>query len=112
MEHSPQHSLQGWDIAHADQADWAPWGGSSGNARAKVLAVADDYYLTLIEAEPGYEGDPHEHTHPEFLYVLDGSLRTQGVELVKDDAYAAAPGSAHTDFATTTGASYLLVFKL
>ena len=32
--------------------------------------------------------------------------------MVRGDAYAAAPGSSHTDFATETGATYLLVFKI
>ena len=68
-----QHWLEGWNVAEAHQADWVPWGGSNGAARAKVLAIADDYYLALIEAEPGYAGDPHEHKYPEFLYVLRGS---------------------------------------
>ena len=107
-----QHSLEGWNIAQADQADWVAWGGSLGAARAKVLAIADDYYLALIEAEPGYTGDPHEHKYPEFLYVLQGAVRTQGVAMAKGDAYAAAPGSVHTDFATPDGATYVLIFKL
>ena len=107
-----QHSLEGWNITAAHQADWVPWGGSNGAARAKVLAIADDYYLALIEAQPGYTGDPHEHKYPEFLYVLEGTVRTQGVEMAKGDAYAAAPGSVHTDFATPGGATYVLIFKL
>jgi quercetin dioxygenase-like cupin family protein len=106
------HSLEGWDIGRLAERDWTPWGGSTGKARAKVIAIADDYYVTVVEAEAGYSGDAHEHKHPEFLYVVDGSLRTQGVDLSRGDAYAAATGSVHTDFATTSGATYLLVFKL
>ncbi len=106
------HSLDGWDIGRSDERSWTPGGGSAGKARAKVLAVADDYYLTLVEAEAGYCGGSHQHTHPEFLYVVDGSLRTQGVELAKGDGYAAATSSTHTDFTTDTGATYLLTFKL
>ena len=87
------HSLDGWDVGRHTQRDWTPWGGSTGDARAKVLAVADDYFLTLVEAQPGYSGDAHEHAYPEFLYVLDGQLRTQGVELHAGDGYAAATGS-------------------
>jgi quercetin dioxygenase-like cupin family protein len=104
--------LEGWSIGRHDTIDWAPWGGSTGKARAKILGIADGYYLALIEAEAGYSGDPHEHNYPEFLYVIDGSLRNQGVEMVKGDAYAAAAGSVHTDFATEEGASYALIFKL
>ena len=105
-------SLEGWDIGRLAERDWTPWGGSAGKARAKVLAIADDYYVTVVEAEAGYSGDAHEHEHPEFLFVVDGSLRTQGVDLSRGDGYAAAAGSVHIDFTTTTGASYVLVFKL
>ena len=106
------HSLDGWDLGHHTERDWAPWGGSTGDARAKVLAVADDYYLTLVEAQPGYAGDAHEHAYPEFLYVIDGELRTQGIELRAGDGYAASTGSVHTDFVTDTGATFLLTFRL
>ena len=67
----------GWNMVRADDAEWAPWG-SQGNARAKVLGTADGYYVTLVEADAGYRGDPHEHTHAEFFYVLDGTVRNQG----------------------------------
>jgi quercetin dioxygenase-like cupin family protein len=104
-------SLEGWDIGSGDAAEWMPWG-SGDNARAKVLANADGYMVVLVEAQPGYEGDPHEHAHTEFNYVLDGTLRTQGKAMKAGDGYAAAAGSTHTDFATDTGATYLVVFKL
>ena len=105
-------SLDGWDIKRFDQEEWVPWGGASGDARAKVLGVADGFYLALIEAQPGYRGVPHEHKHPEFLSVIDGEVRNQGQPMTRGDGYAAAPGSTHSDFGTDTGASYVLVFKL
>ena len=104
-------SLDGWDIGHFDDVDWGPWG-SGGNARAKMLASGDDYYVALVEAEPGYRGDPHEHAHTEFLFVVDGSLRTQGRSMGKGDGYVARVGSTHDDFATDDGATYLSIFRL
>ena len=104
-------SLDGWDIGRFDEQDWSPWG-SGGNARAKVLASGDGYFLALVEAEPGYAGDPHVHQHPEFLYVIDGTLRNQGTQMDKGDAYVASPGSTHADFATESGATYVSIFKL
>ena len=77
-----------------------------------MLGNSDGYFLTLIEAEAGYRGDPHEHAYPEFLYVIDGSVRTQGQTMKRGDGYAAAAGSSHTDFATDSGATYVLLFKL
>jgi quercetin dioxygenase-like cupin family protein len=106
-----EHRLDGWDIGRASEIDWVPWD-SGDDARAKVLGVADGYHVAVVNADGGYRGSPHEHAHPEFLYVIDGKLRTQGQELVAGDAYAASPGSSHTDFATDSGATYLLVFKL
>lgn len=105
------HPLDGWDLGRTATLDWTPWG-SGGDARAKVLACGDGYHLALVEAQPGYTGDPHEHQHTEMLYVLDGTVRTQGQVLEPGDAYVAAAGSAHTDFATPTGATYLSIFKL
>jgi quercetin dioxygenase-like cupin family protein len=104
-------SLDGWDIGSAAEAEWLPWG-STGDARAKVLGAADGFNVVLVEAQPGYRGDPHEHAHPEFLYVIEGTLRNQGKEMGPGDGYAAAAGSTHTDFATDTGATYVSIFKL
>ena len=104
-------SLEGWDIGAFDDVEWTPWG-SGGKARAKVLATGDGYYLTYVEADPGYRGDPHVHTNPEFSFVIDGELRNQERTMRKGDAYVAATGSRHDDFETDTGATYLSIFKL
>jgi quercetin dioxygenase-like cupin family protein len=106
------NSLEGWDIVRGDGSEWIPWSGSAGDARAKILGAADGYTVVLVEAQPGYRGSPHEHTHTEFNYVIDGMLRNQGQAMSAGDGYAAASGSTHTDFATDTGATYLVIFKL
>ncbi len=105
------HSLDGWSLGRFDDVEWGPWG-SQGDARAKVLATADGHHLALVEAAPGYCGDPHRHGSTEFLYVVDGELTTQGRTLGRGDGYVAAAGSAHTQFATETGATYLSIFSL
>jgi quercetin dioxygenase-like cupin family protein len=105
-------SLEGWDIVNAGTAEWMPWTGSAGEARAKVLGSADGYTMVLVEASPGYRGNAHEHANAEFNYVVSGSLRNQGTEMSAGDGYAAAAGSSHTDFETDTGASYIVVFKI
>ncbi|MEX0664639.1 MAG: cupin domain-containing protein [Acidimicrobiia bacterium] len=104
-------SLDGWDIQRFDDVEWAPWG-STGKARAKIIGVADGYMVALVEADPGYTGDAHEHTNAEFFHLIEGSVRNQGVEMKAGDGFAAAAGSTHTDFTTDIGARYLSIFKL
>jgi len=100
----------GWSIGAADDVEWVPWGG--GGARAKVLASGDGYHVALVDAEPGYRGDPHTHEHAEMLHVLEGEVVTNGVRMGPGDAYVAATGSEHQSFATETGATYLSIFKI
>jgi quercetin dioxygenase-like cupin family protein len=107
MEPSPE----GWSITAADEVEWVPWG-PDGDARAKVLAGADGAHVLLVEADAGYRGAPHQHEHAEFLYVVHGTLRTQGRTMHAGDAYAAAAGSTHDDFEAVTAAGYVLVFRL
>ena len=110
-EEAMDHSLEGWQIGRFADLDWDPWG-SGDRARAKVLGTADGFVVALVEARPGYAGEPHVHAFPEFLYVVEGKVRNQGLPMVAGDGYAAAPGSSHTDFGTTSGATYLSIFKL
>jgi quercetin dioxygenase-like cupin family protein len=105
-------TLEGWNIVGADENEWMPWTGSAGEARAKILGTADGYTVVLVEAQPGYQGNPHVHTYAEFNYVVEGSVRNQGQEMKAGDGYAAAGGSSHDDFATDSGATYLVIFKL
>jgi anti-sigma factor ChrR (cupin superfamily) len=101
----------GWNIGRFDEVEWSPWG-SGGNARAKILADGDGYYVALVEADPGYVGDAHTHAAAEFLYVVAGSLRTQGQRMDVGDAYVAAAGSEHQQFDAPDGATYVSIFKL
>jgi quercetin dioxygenase-like cupin family protein len=104
-------TLDRWDIRHADDAPWLPWGAGE-TAKAKVLGEADGYTVTLIEAEAGYSGSPHEHTHAEFFYLLEGEIRNQGQTMKAGDGYAAGAGSIHSDFEVVAPSRYLIVWRL
>jgi hypothetical protein len=109
---SPQYEIshEGWDINHADQLEWVPWG--EGGARAKILGLADGYVVALVEADAGYQGTPHEHAHAEFFYLIDGHVTNQGTAMTAGDGYAAGAGSRHDQFQADTPARYLSIFKL
>jgi len=104
-------SLEGWDIGRFESLEWSTWG-SRGNARAKVIASGDGFYMALVEAEPGYAGDPHEHARTEFFFLIEGTVHNQGRTMAKHDGYVASAGSVHEDFGTSTGATYLSIFTL
>lgn len=106
-----QQTLVGWDIVRFTDANWIPWG-SGEQARAKVLGTADGFVVVRVEARPGYTSEPHPHLFPEFLYVIDGTVRNQGRPMEAGDGYAAAAGTHHDDFTTQTGATYLTIFKV
>jgi quercetin dioxygenase-like cupin family protein len=110
-ETAPESTLAGWDIVQAGDAEWMPWGGGD-DARAKILGSADGYVVTLVEAQAGYRGTPHEHAHAEFFHLLSGTVRNQGVTMSAGDGYAAAAGSQHTDFEVLSPATYLSIFRL
>ncbi len=103
--------LEGWDIRHGDTARWLPWGDGT-KARAKVLGEADGYTVTLIEAEAGYVGSEHEHSHAEFSYLIEGQIRNQGQVINPGDGYAASAGSVHSDFEVLSPSKYLIVWRI
>ena len=105
------HSLTGWDIGQFDQTDWIPWD-TGDKAKAKSSPSPTASTSLSSKPTPDTRGGPHEHTHPEFLYVVNGTLRTQGQKMSAGDAYAASPGSTHNDFTVDTDHTYLLIFKL
>jgi quercetin dioxygenase-like cupin family protein len=104
-------STEGWSLGRVDAVEWSPWG-STGDARAKILADGDGYDVSLVEAEPGYSGDAHAHAFTEFLFVVDGALQTQGETLSEGSASVAAAGSMQEQFAAPDDATYLSIVKL
>jgi anti-sigma factor ChrR (cupin superfamily) len=90
MATTNEPSLDRWDIRHGTGVERTPWGPSN-EARVKVLGAADGYTVALIEAPAGYRSPAHEHSHAEFFYLLEGTIRNQGQTLTGGDGYAAAP---------------------
>jgi hypothetical protein len=50
-------SLDGWNIVAADDAEWMPWLGSAGEARAKMLGAADGYAAAAGSTHAAFETD-------------------------------------------------------
>lgn len=103
--------LTGWDINRTGSADWVDWG-EGRRARARILAAGDGYMVVFVEADVGYAGTSHEHTHPEFSYVITGKVRSQGLIMQAGGAYVATAGSEHTDFEALEPSTYISIFRL
>jgi quercetin dioxygenase-like cupin family protein len=103
------HDLTGWQFA--DLAS-TPLQHTPDGTPFKLIGAADGFVFVYSELAPGASGAAHRHEAPEFLYVLEGSLRANGIEMKAGHGYAAAPGSSHSEFASDEGAKFLSLFKL
>ena len=95
-------SLDGWDIGRFDDIRVGPWG-SGGNARAKVLANGDGYFVAYVEAEPGYAATRTSTPTPSSRSSSTARCATRAGRCARGDGYVAAAGSIHDDFETDTG---------
>ena len=84
-------------------------GGGRGH---ESLGAADVRMLATLRFQPGYVGGVHEHHGPEFAYILEGSLISQGVLMTAGHAYAVRAGTTHDDFRTDSGCTPVSVFEV
>jgi quercetin dioxygenase-like cupin family protein len=99
----------GWAFSDSGSLPWQTMGEG---VAMKSLGAADGRMIATFQFQPGYVGGVHEHAEPEFSYILEGSLISQGVLMTAGHAYAAQTGTTHDDFRTETGCTLVSVFKI
>jgi mannose-6-phosphate isomerase-like protein (cupin superfamily) len=99
----------GWTFSDSGAMDWQPIAAGAG---MKVLGIADGKMIATFKFEAGYVGGVHHHEEPEFSYILEGSMVSQGVQMEVGHAYAAQMGTTHDDFRTENGCTLVSVFKI
>ncbi len=99
----------GWTFTDGEAMDWQPIAAGAG---MKVLGIADGKMIATFKFEAGYVGGVHHHEEPEFSYILEGSMMSQGVQMEVGHAYAAQMGTTHDDFRTENGCTLVSVFKI
>ena len=102
-------STEGWTFADAEAIEWQPMGDK---VAMKVLGIAGGKMIAMFRFDAGYVGGTHHHEEPEFTYVLDGDLVSQGVDMAAGHAYAVEAGTDHTEFRSETGCTIVSVFKV
>lgn len=66
--------------------------------------------MILSRVPPGFVGPPHVHDGLEYLYVIDGSVVSNGRTLTAGSAYIAGSGTDHPEFRSPNGATFVVVF--
>lgn len=100
---------EGWTFSDSGAQPWQTIGDG---VAIKALGAADGRMIATFQFQPGYVGGVHQHHEPEFSYILEGSLVSQGVLMTAGHAYAATAGTTHDDFRTDTGCTLVSVFKV
>ncbi len=100
----------GWTFTDQGAVEWQPLG--EGIAM-KNMGVATGKMIALFKFDAGYVGGSHEHTtDPEFTYILEGSMVSNGVLMETGHSYAAEMGTTHSEFRTDTGCTLVSVFPV
>ncbi|MFK7920066.1 MAG: hypothetical protein AB8G14_18470 [Ilumatobacter sp.] len=102
------HDTTGWTFADADAIDWTPVGDK---VEMKMLAGAGGKVIALFRFGAGYVGGTHHHEEPEFSYVLEGDVVSNGVAMSTGHAYGVEAGTDHTEFRSEGGCTIVSVFK-
>ncbi|MGB3736779.1 MAG: hypothetical protein WA964_17600 [Ilumatobacter sp.] len=108
MSDTDTHDTTGWTFTDGDTVDWNPVGDK---VDMKMLAAADGKVIALFRFGAGYVGGTHHHEEPEFSYVLEGDLVSQGVAMSAGHAYGVQAGTDHTEFRSEGGCTLVSVFK-
>jgi hypothetical protein len=89
-----------------------PLGATKATLEPRSSAEPTAMSLRWVETEVSYRRTPHEHSHPEFFYLVEGNIRNQCQTIKCGDRYAAATGSVHTDFEAESPSTYLVIFRI
>ena len=101
-------AVPGWTFGDSAAT---PWQTLSGDVRLKMLGAADGKVIAIFQFDAGYVGGTHHHFEPEFSYVLEGSVVSQGVLMTAGCTYAAQAGTDHLEFRSPEGCTLVSVFK-
>lgn len=100
---------EGWTFTDGEAMEWQVLGEG---VAMKTLGMADGKMIATFKFDAGYVGGTHHHEEPEFSYILEGSMISQGMQMNVGHAYAAQAGTTHDDFRTESGCTLVSVFKI
>ena len=101
------NDLPKWHIADTNGMEWQIL--ESGQM-IKLIGSAQGTGFILSKIAPGFSGPVHTHEGLEYLYVIEGSVISNGTLLEAGHGYIAEPGTLHEEFSSPDGAMFIVVF--
>jgi anti-sigma factor ChrR (cupin superfamily) len=85
--------------------DWWDYRGQ----KLKINTAPNGISFVLSELTPDVESIYHIHEGFECIYILEGSVISNGETFVAGQGFIANKGSEHKEFRTQTGAKFIVV---
>ncbi len=98
--------LPQWHFGDANTMEWQTL---ETGQMLKIIATAKGTGLILSKVPPGCKGPVHTHDGLECLYVIEGSVVSNGKRLVAGCGFIAETGTLHEEFTSSTGATFVVV---
>ena len=108
MSEATQDITAGWTFSDSAKVEAKQVGEG---VTMKALGMANGKMIATFTFDAGYVGGTHHHEEPEFTYVLEGDLVSNGVPMQSGHAYAVEAGTDHVEFRSENGATVVSVFK-
>ena len=97
-----------WHIADTNSMEWQV---VEGGQMLKFIGTAKGTGFILSKVPAGFKGPVHRHDGLEYLYVIEGSVISNGTLLKAGHGYIAGPGTQHSEFSSSSGATFVVVFS-
>ena len=101
------NDLPKWHFTDTNNMEWQIL--ESGQM-LKLIGTAQGTGFILSKIPPGFSGPAHHHDALEYLYVIEGSVISNGKLLEAGHGYIAEPGTQHDEFSSSSGATFVVVF--
>jgi quercetin dioxygenase-like cupin family protein len=95
-----------WHFGDANSMEWQVL---ETGQMLKLIAIAKGTGLILSKVPPGCKGPVHIHDGLEYLYVIEGSVVSNGKLLEAGCGFIAEAGTLHEEFTSSTGATFVVV---
>jgi hypothetical protein len=102
MENEPK-----WHITDTNSIGWETF---EHGQMYKFIGKAKGTGFILSKMPPGCKGPVHKHDELEYLYVIEGSVYSNGRLLEAGYGFIAEPGTVHEEFYSPSGATFVVAF--